>query len=209
LLILGIDTTEKNINIAITRRDKILFELESLNNRTEELINQINATFTSIDLNPDALDLISVITGPGGYTGTRSGVVVAKTLAQFLNIPIIGFNKLEAIGLAFPKKQKIAPAIDVKRNEVYFSIVNEDNSYEVEPQLISFDEWKKIVENRKDVLFLAHDFKAKKDDLQFDNIDFDFYLKPSAVAMLSYDKVLEGEIKRFHEIEPFYIREAI
>ena len=209
MLILGIDTTEKNINIALVRKDKVLFELETLNNRTEELINQLNTTFIQLNLKPDDLDLISVITGPGGYTGTRSGVVVAKTLAQFLNLPIIGFNKLEAFGLAYSKKQKISPAIDVKRNEVYFSILAENKNYEVEPKLISFDEWKKLIETRPDVLFLAYDFRNKKDELKFNNIDFDFYLKPSEIAKLAYIKILNGEIKRFHEIEPFYIREAI
>lgn len=209
MLILGIDTTEKNINIALVRKDKVLFELETLNNRTEELINQLKTTFIQLNLKPDDLDLISIITGPGGYTGTRSGVVVAKTLAQFLNLPIIGFNKLEAFGLAYSKKQKISPAIDVKRNEVYFSILDENKNYEVAPKLISFDEWKKLIETRPDVLFLAYDFRNKKDELNFANIDFDFYLKPSEIAKLAYIKILSGEIKRFHEIEPFYIREAI
>jgi tRNA threonylcarbamoyl adenosine modification protein YeaZ len=42
-------------------------------------------------------DLLAVAKGPGGFTGTRIGVVMARTLAQQLEIPLYGVSSLAAI----------------------------------------------------------------------------------------------------------------
>lgn len=46
------------------------------------------------------LSWLAVARGPGGFTGTRIGVVTARTLAQQLNIPLFGVSTLQAIALA-------------------------------------------------------------------------------------------------------------
>ena len=43
------------------------------------------------------LAFIAVAKGPGGFTGTRMGVVTARTLAQQLNIPLFGISSLAAV----------------------------------------------------------------------------------------------------------------
>lgn len=42
------------------------------------------------------LTFLSVAIGPGGFTGTRIGVVTARTLAQQLDIPLFGISSLAA-----------------------------------------------------------------------------------------------------------------
>ncbi|MGL4377886.1 MAG: tRNA (adenosine(37)-N6)-threonylcarbamoyltransferase complex dimerization subunit type 1 TsaB [Microcoleaceae cyanobacterium] len=43
------------------------------------------------------LSFIAVAKGPGGFTGTRLGVVTARTLAQQLEIPLFGVSSMAAI----------------------------------------------------------------------------------------------------------------
>jgi len=43
------------------------------------------------------LAYLAVAKGPGGFTGTRIGVVVARTLAQQLQVPLFGVSSLAAI----------------------------------------------------------------------------------------------------------------
>ncbi|MEK7434729.1 MAG: tRNA (adenosine(37)-N6)-threonylcarbamoyltransferase complex dimerization subunit type 1 TsaB [Cyanobacteriota bacterium] len=213
MLILGIDTSDKNVNISITENEDVLYEIEVITKRTEDITNLIDIAFKQINKEASDLKGIGVITGPGGYTGVRTGVAVAKTLSQFIDIPIIGFNKIEAILLSYPEKKQISVNLDVKRDESYFCIANIIDSkiiYEKEPVAIKFEEVLNYVKERKDTTFILNDFKSKKELFeQFENVDFDFYLKPSYLAILTYKAILDGKGKRFNDIEPFYIRTAI
>ncbi|MGL5059515.1 MAG: tRNA (adenosine(37)-N6)-threonylcarbamoyltransferase complex dimerization subunit type 1 TsaB, partial [Microcoleus sp.] len=48
------------------------------------------------------LDFIAVAKGPGGFTGTRMGLVTARTLAQQLEIPVFAISTLAAVAWAAP-----------------------------------------------------------------------------------------------------------
>ncbi|ANV86351.1 tRNA (adenosine(37)-N6)-threonylcarbamoyltransferase complex dimerization subunit type 1 TsaB [Picosynechococcus sp. PCC 7117] len=76
---------------------------------------------------------LGVAKGPGGFTGTRLGVVTARTLAQQLNIPLYGISTLAAIaqrsttGCAFQNRenclgQTVAVALPARRGAVFGAI---------------------------------------------------------------------------------------
>ena len=48
------------------------------------------------------LAFIAVAKGPGGFTGTRMGMVTARTLAQQLGIPVFAISTLAAVAWAQP-----------------------------------------------------------------------------------------------------------
>ncbi len=52
------------------------------------------------------LAFIAVAKGPGGFTGTRIGMVTARTLAQQLNIPIFAISTLAAFAWAQPAQSR-------------------------------------------------------------------------------------------------------
>jgi tRNA threonylcarbamoyl adenosine modification protein YeaZ len=65
------------------------------------------------------LSFLAVARGPGGFTGTRIGVVTARTLAQQLNIPLFGISSLAAlaqsVGVQSPDlNPATAIAVDLK-----------------------------------------------------------------------------------------------
>ena len=55
----------------------------------EELLSEANCKLSN-------LDRISVVTGPGSFTGVRVGVAFARGLALTLDIPCVGVTSLEA-----------------------------------------------------------------------------------------------------------------
>ncbi|HHP7244501.1 MAG TPA: tRNA (adenosine(37)-N6)-threonylcarbamoyltransferase complex dimerization subunit type 1 TsaB [Elainellaceae cyanobacterium] len=74
------------------------------------------------------LAFIAVAKGPGGFTGTRMGVVTARTLAQQLDIPLFAFSTLETAAWhqirSAPQSDlsDIAIAMKAQRGEVFAAI---------------------------------------------------------------------------------------
>ena len=54
---------------------------------------------------------IAVARGPGGFTGTRIGVVIARTLGQQLNIPVFAISTLAAVAWANKSQNQSKPAV--------------------------------------------------------------------------------------------------
>lgn len=78
------------------------------------------------------LGWIAVANGPGGFTGTRLGVVTARTLGQQLDIPVFTISSLAAIAwqspqvgsLAEPLLGRIAVSMPAQRGEVFAAVYN-------------------------------------------------------------------------------------
>jgi tRNA threonylcarbamoyl adenosine modification protein YeaZ len=77
------------------------------------------------------LAFVAVAQGPGGFTGTRMGVVTARTLAQQLEIPLFAISTLAAIAYADYKASlpqamtspaTIAVQMQAQREEIYAAI---------------------------------------------------------------------------------------
>lgn len=72
------------------------------------------------------LAFISVAKGPGSFTGTRIGVVTARTLAQQLNIPLFSISTLAAIVWSkkesLAKNTPIAIAMEARRGQLFGAI---------------------------------------------------------------------------------------
>jgi tRNA threonylcarbamoyl adenosine modification protein YeaZ len=93
---------------------------------------------------PD-LSFIAVAIGPGGFTGTRLGVVLARTLAQQLNLPLFGISSLMAIADASPSDDPIAVTLPAQRGELYGAIYQRQghNTYSIKvaDQIFQPDTW--------------------------------------------------------------------
>ncbi|MFM2313467.1 MAG: hypothetical protein RLZZ04_2743 [Cyanobacteriota bacterium] len=76
------------------------------------------------------LAFIAVAKGPGGFTGTRVGVVTARTIAQQLNIPLFGISNLAAVAAAHNSQgdHLLAVEMDARREQLFVGI------YQVSPQ---------------------------------------------------------------------------
>jgi len=70
------------------------------------------------------LAFLAVAKGPGGFTGTRLGVVTARTLAQQLDIPLFAISTLAAIAdqAEANPNEAIAVQMPAQRGEVFGAI---------------------------------------------------------------------------------------
>lgn len=215
MLILGIDSSEKKIRLAISDDIELIEEITVAESKTEELITYLDQLLIRNNIRKNDIQAIGVITGPGTYTGTRSGVAVAKTLAQFLEIPVYGYNKLEAIARTF-SSQNFVPMIDVKRNEIYFSIVksNKEPEYIYPARLLTVSEFISFI-NQEDseLLLLASDFINKQELFSSLNpkvkTDFFYQLNAFDINKLVWQDLNNNLPGDYTQLSPFYIRDAI
>lgn len=128
---LALDTSATS-SAAITRDEQVIAHrsTESQRNHSEVLATFITEVLAEAEINPTqpaALDSIFVGVGPGPFTGLRSGIITAQTLAHTWNVPVYGVLSLD--GLA----HRVAPAAfrigadefvvatDARRREVYWA----------------------------------------------------------------------------------------
>lgn len=126
--ILGISSATNTISVGLIDEDKILAELTFSGKEafTEDLIVYIKKIIDETGVKPD---VIAVTEGPGSYSGLRGGLATAKTLAQVLNLPVVGVSTLEAIAYNhIDSEGAFAAATHAKRDEYNFALFASDKN---------------------------------------------------------------------------------
>ena len=96
---LAIDTSNQTLAVAVVDGQEVLGQSQTMaiKNHSTALMPAIDGLMQAVGMAPKELEQIVVAKGPGSYTGLRIGVTTAKTLAQTLNIPLIGVSSLKAV----------------------------------------------------------------------------------------------------------------
>ena len=99
MLILGINTAFPAASLAVARDAALLGEifLPGEKPRSENLIKDIKNFLAGRKIKLSDIQVISVVTGPGSYTGLRLGLTTAKTMAQVAGTKIVAVNSLEVL----------------------------------------------------------------------------------------------------------------
>lgn len=97
--VLGIDTSSDTISVALLDNDTVLSEsaIYAGDNSLKLLTPTIDYVLRATKIHLHDVDLISVVLGPGSWTGLRIGVETAKSISHALNIPIVGIYSLDAL----------------------------------------------------------------------------------------------------------------
>ena len=119
---LAIDTSNHTLAVAVVDGQEVLGQSQTMaiKNHSTALMPAIDGLMQAVGMAPKELEQIVVAKGPGSYTGLRIGVTTAKTLAQTLNIPLIGVSSLKAVAAnCVGVSQVIVPLFDARRQNVY------------------------------------------------------------------------------------------
>jgi len=145
-MILLIDTSQEIGTIALSENGKILFSEE--NKIAKEHATWLHAAMGRIldkaKKSVRDLDAVSVIAGPGSYTGLRVAMAAAKGLCYALKIPLITLNTLRVMAesmrpYAARKEAWICPLIDARRDEVFTALYSTDMQEILSPRAMILD----------------------------------------------------------------------
>lgn len=148
--ILYIDTTTSYLYTGIVVDNKLIAQVkeEFGKDLSSVALKKISEMLEDNHLEPDDIDKIIVVNGPGSFTGIRVGVTIAKTYAYSLKKDIITISSLEAMALSSRENSDFKiPMIDARRNFVYGAIYDEENSPILKPQYIKLEALKCAVEH--------------------------------------------------------------
>lgn len=155
---LYIDTSSSFLYTSIIENDNIIdFISEDYGQRLSEVtLPKIVSMFKENSLNPNDIDKIIVVNGPGSFTGIRIGITIAKVFAWSLNIDITTITSLEAMALSSNDDVIHVPIINARRGYVYTAIFD-GNKMIMEPQHIKFTDLEERLSNIKSYEFISND----------------------------------------------------
>lgn len=130
--IFSFDVSSQAIHLCLVEDGKVALEKIFLSknlNRQELATNLLPAMADSLKLaawNKSSLDGVVVGRGPGSFTGIRGAVVVARTLAYALKLPLIGITRFEVIASCF--SGPIGVVLPAYRDSYYVSVLEVSSS---------------------------------------------------------------------------------
>ncbi|MEH1892737.1 MAG: tRNA (adenosine(37)-N6)-threonylcarbamoyltransferase complex dimerization subunit type 1 TsaB [Nostoc sp.] len=128
---LALHTTTPELGLAISNfAGETRSQIWNLGRDLSSLVHQYLIEFIKPQTWAD-LSFIAVAKGPGGFTGTRIGVVTARTLGQQLDIPVFAISTLAAVAWSEAGKSQnpktLAVEMPAQRGQIFAAI------YQFEP----------------------------------------------------------------------------
>ena len=128
--ILLINTALEEASIALAVDGKLIAEIKNPSQKEHAafLHPAIQSICKNCDIALNKLKAVSVINGPGSYTGLRVGLSAAKGICYANKLPLICINTLEwiAFGNLEQASELIIPMIDARRMEVFTATYSKD-----------------------------------------------------------------------------------
>ncbi len=189
--ILSIDTSQKFTHLSLQTDEQVYtYTSDSFVPHSKTLMCDIDNLLKKADSSVSQLDAISVVVGPGSFTGCRLSVSIVKGLVYPHNIKIIPITALELLKFNHQKSIAIIKGI---AKEVF--VLNGKKMY-----LSTEEELQKEI---TDEILISYDT---------DNYSI---LSPQKVpysvenlAKLAHDKYLKNEFTDILSLSPIYLREC-
>ena len=198
---LALHTSSPALGLAMSgregaRADDVRCQTWDLGRETSNYLHPYLLDFLSPQSWQD-LGWLAVANGPGGFTGTRLGVLTVRTLGQQLNLPVFPISSLAAIAWQAQQIGSIAISMPAQRGEVFGAVydlnIDRQELITIVPDTVfSAVEWDSQLANLRPA---HHQIVAQSANLA------DTVVGVLALAQIAYDR---GERPDWSSALPFY-----
>lgn len=124
-LILSVDTTTDVRSVAVVAGAHV--RAQTTGNlrgaQAANLLGDINDVLAEVSIRLQDIDLYAVATGPGSFTGLRTGLATIKAFAATQDKPIVGVPTLHAIARAAMPATHVVAALPAGRGELFAQLL--------------------------------------------------------------------------------------
>jgi tRNA threonylcarbamoyladenosine biosynthesis protein TsaB len=120
---LALDTTGETYSLALCAGRKVLSECSGGQPRQHlvQIFPALHLLCQQSGVSLGQVRGVAVTAGPGSFTGVRTGLLIAKTLAQALSIPVYPVDTLEALACNAVAGSPVVAALDARKGEIIWS----------------------------------------------------------------------------------------
>ncbi len=211
MLNLAFDTTARSCSVALCKKniiiDKQVIKMEF--GQAEALFPIIDNMLKRKELKANDLQLITVCTGPGSFTGVRSSISAARMLGFALkNTQITGVSAFETYieSLEDDELAEInAVIIETKREDFYFQTFDNKRQKTSQPQALGYNEIVAQLRHKKVTLIGdgVERFLYQPSGLSLHVIRMEDF---APIEMLAFCGNKKFEEKRIDYPKPLYLR---
>lgn len=228
--VMGIDTSTRACSVSIIGEEEdTLVEYTQKDKRThsQKLLPLVDKVLLDSGYCLDELDGISVVIGPGSFTGLRIGLATAQGISAGSGIPLVGITSLDVLAYSRPGEGLICPLMDARKKEVYTSLykAGKDEPERLwEYRVISlerlFEDLQSLKENGKfkedtKIIYTGDGVKVFREELwekspfqvlyTFEELEVN---RASVAARLGLNEFKKGKSFGSHELTPLYVRKS-
>ena len=120
---LSLDSTGESYSLALWRGPQLLAECSGGQPRQHlvQIFPALDLLCQQSSLKVGDLTAVAVTSGPGSFTGVRTGLLLAKTLGQAGKIPIYPVDTLEALAANAVEGDSVVAGLDARKGEIIWA----------------------------------------------------------------------------------------
>lgn len=214
--ILGFDTSNKIMTVAVSDGDSVLAEysVRSRTTHSETLMPNIERILKETDTDISEIEVFALSIGPGSFTGLRIGAATAKALAYANDRKIIGLSSLEVLANGSSCFDGlVVPMMDARNGRVFAGAYKNGETV-IEDSSGDLKEFLKKLDGADEKFLFTGDgadvYSETIREVMGEKAVFapmkDRYSRASSVCELALRRAEKGEFDDYFELSPEYLR---
>lgn len=223
-LLLHIDTALEQASVFLSYYGKVITSKQSTEQKNHASFIQvaIKELLAEAKESLQNINAVSVVNGPGSYTGLRVGLATAKGICYAINKPLITLNTLDLMALSLINNSNkivtnnennlpilFCPLIDARRMEVFTALYNINLQALIPPTAMVLNEQSFETELKNNIIIFNGNGHLKlkqvlnNTNAVFTSVNYNF----STIITAAENKYTQSSFADIAYSEPFYIKE--